>query len=105
MKTNLQQNNERKELKYTLYINAIGKKSNAIMDEVRKAYPWLSNPKILKTNYGPFMARKYSYLLSPKDFYEVRKFIHNRAVYGHKGEIHYLIEDKQNTFIIDRVNY
>lgn len=98
-------NKERKEVMYTLYINAIGKKSNAIMDEVMKAFPWWRNPRIIKTNYGPFMARKYSYLLKPNDFYALKKFIYTRAVYGHRNEIHYLTEDNQNLFIFDRIEF
>lgn len=99
-------NNElKRDVMFTLYINAIGKKSNAIMDEIRESRPWLRNPKILKTNYGSFKVRKYSYLLSPKDFYEIKEFIRNRAIYSHGKEIHYLVEDKQNIFIIDRINF
>ena len=97
--------NEKKEIKYTLYINAIGKKSNEIMEDIMKACVWWRNPRIIKSNYGTFRARKYSYLLDPKDFYDLKKFIHARCVYGHKGEVRYLIEDKQNIFIFDEINY
>lgn len=99
------ENNERKEIMYTLYVNAIGKKSNEIMEEIMKACPWWRNPRIKKSNYGPFKARKYSYVLRPKDFYDLKKFLHARCVYGHRGEINYLIEDKQNIFIFDRIDF
>lgn len=104
-KNELNKNNERREIKFTLYVNTIGKKADEIMDEVKKAYPWYSNPKVVKTSYGSFRARKYSYLLSPTDFYECKRFIRERAIRAHGKEIHCLSEDKQNIFIIDRIEF
>lgn len=99
-------NNEiTKDVKFTLYINAIGKKSNGIMDEIMNSVPWLRNPRILKTNYGQFRAVKYSYVLKPEDFYEVKELVRCRAIYGHRNEVLYLVEDNRNIFIFDSIKY
>ena len=108
MTTNTYKNNvieERSDTKRTLYVNAIGKKSNEIIEEIMKNHPWWRNPRIIKTNYGPFMARKYSWVLSTADFYDLKKFIHDRVIFGHKDETHYLVEDKKNVFIFDRIEF
>ena len=92
-------------IKYTLYINSIGKKSDEFVNEIFYIWPWTRNPKILKGNCGTFKAKKYSFLLEPEDFYKLKSMIINRAKHVNSKEVHCLLEDKCNIFIIDRVNY
>lgn len=107
MKNNIskQNNNKRRDIKYTLYVNTIGKKSDKMINEIFYSFPWTRNPKVLKANYGTFRAKKYSLMLEPKDFYTIKNYIFTRAKHVYGSEVHCLIEDKQNFFIIDKIDY
>lgn len=99
-------NNVRKEgVMFTLYVNTIGKKSDEFIKEIFETYAWTRNPRVKKSNYGPFKARKYSLLLEPKDFNKIVGMIMVRGKHVNNRDVHCMKEDKQNIFVIDRIEY
>lgn len=101
-------NNESKEVKRTLYVNTIGAKSDEIMrTRIFRNYKCLDNPRIKKTNYGPFKCRKYSFLLTDEDFKKIKDIIQIRFINDHIKDIRVLCEinNNNNIYVIDQIDF
>ena len=91
--------------KYTLYVNVIGKSGDEIIEEIAQAHAWFRNPRKKKTFYGPFRASKCSWLLEKDDFDYLKELIIFRCKHIHDDKVHLLVEDFNNLFIIERVEF
>ena len=101
----MKEKNRQMERTHTLYVNVIGKSGEEIIEDIEKAHAWLRNPRKRKTFYGTFRATKRSYLLSKKDFEELKALIAFRCKHVYGNKVLFLVEDYNNVFIIEQIEY
>lgn len=96
--TNVSKNYDRKVI---MYFNSIGSKPDEVMERALN-YAGFKNPKVKKTTYGNFKARKYSYLCDRLELdYMLKKFYN--YMHDHNGDILVLKQNKYNIYVLEHV--
>ena len=98
--TNVSKNYDRKVI---MYFNSIGSKPDEVMERALH-YAGFKNPKVKKTTYGNFKARKYSYLCDRLELdYMLKKFYN--YMHDRNGDILVLKQNKYNIYVMEHINF
>lgn len=98
--TNVSKNYDRKVI---MYFNSIGSKPDEVMERALR-YAGFKNPKVKKTTYGNFKARKYSYLCDRLELdYMLKKFYN--YMHDRNGDILVLKQNKYNIYVMEHINF
>lgn len=98
--TNVSKNYDRKVI---MYFNSIGSKPDEVMERALR-HAGFKNPKVKKTTYGNFKARKYSYLCDRLELdYMLKKFYN--YMHDRNGDILVLKQNKYNIYVMEHINF
>ena len=89
--------------KVIMYFNSIGSKPDELLERALR-YAGFKNPKVKKTSYGNFKARKYSFCCDESEINYMTKKFYN-YMHDRYGDILVLKQNKYNIYVMEHINF